>query len=391
MKKKIRVLRIIARLNTGGPAIHVTLLERLLSKEDYKSCLYTGEVSPGEGSMEELASTIDLKKSRFFGREIRLFKDFLALIELIFLIRKFRPHIVHTHTTKAGVLGRIAAILNGVPFIYHTFHGHLFHGYYSDFATEVIKFIERMLARFTTKIITLSETLVKEISDDYKIAPRDKFKIIPLGFAFENLSVDEDPNVIRSRYNTEPEDFVFGIIARMAPIKNHKMLILSLKKLVDQGTKVKPVLWIVGEGELSEELRDQVKELSLEEHVRFLGWHKQLGSIYKAMDIVTLSSKNEGLPVTVIEGLAMGKKIIAPKVGGIPDIMTDSDDGYIFKVDSVDELAEAMSLAIKNGKIGISTKRKKHIQKKYSVKNLVKNIETLYYSCIRKDLGSLKV
>ena len=341
--------------------------------------------------MEELASTIDLKKSRFFGREIRLFKDFLALIELIFLIRKFRPHIVHTHTTKAGVLGRIAAILNGVPFIYHTFHGHLFHGYYSDFATEVIKFIERMLARFTTKIITLSETLVKEISDDYKIAPRDKFKIIPLGFAFENLSVDEDPNVIRSRYNTEPEDFVFGIIARMAPIKNHKMLILSLKKLVDQGTKVKPVLWIVGEGELSEELRDQVKELSLEEHVRFLGWHKQLGSIYKAMDIVTLSSKNEGLPVTVIEGLAMGKKIIAPKVGGIPDIMTDSDDGYIFKVDSVDELAEAMSLAIKNGKIGISTKRKKHIQKKYSVKNLVKNIETLYYSCIRKDLGSLKV
>ena len=177
----------------------------------------------------------------------------------------------------------------------------------------------------------------------------------------------------------------------MATIKNHKMLILSLKKLVDQGTKVKPVLWIVGEGELSEELRDQVKELSLEEHVRFLGWHKQLGSIYKAMDIVTLSSKNEGLPVTVIEGLAMGKKIIAPKVGGIPDIMTDSDDGYIFKVDSVDELAEAMSLAIKNGKIGISTKRKKHIQKKYSVKNLVKNIETLYYSCIRKDLGSLKV
>ncbi len=391
MKKKIRVLRVIARLNTGGPAIHVTLLERLLSNEDYKSCLYTGKVSEGEGSMEELASMIDLRKSKFFGRDISLLKDILAAIELFFLIRKFQPHIVHTHTAKAGVLGRIAAILNGVPFVYHTFHGHLFRGYYSEFKTDIIKRIERFLGRFTTKIITLSETLVKEISDDHKIASREKFQIIPLGFAFENLSITEASGLIRERYNTDMKDFVFGIIARLVPIKNHKMLLEALKKVVDQKTKCKPVLWIVGEGELSQELRDLVKTLSVEENVRFLGWHKQLGSIYKALDIVTLSSKNEGLPVTIIEGLAMGKKVIAPIIGGIPDIMTDSEDGYLFEVDSVDGLAECMLIAIENGKTGISGKRRKHIRRRYSVRNLVKNIESLYYSGIRKDLGNLKI
>jgi glycosyltransferase involved in cell wall biosynthesis len=390
--KKIKILRIITRLNTGGPSLHVTFLEKGLKNKGYKSLLYTGRVDETEGSYLERAQRegVEIVYNPVLGRSISFWNDGKVFWHLFNLIRTYKPHIVHTHMSKAGFLGRLAAILNGVPLIFHTFHGHVFKGYFSKTKTNFYIFLEKLLAKYTTRLITLTPNLKKELTEIYKIAPEEKFAIIPLGFTFENLNINKDRNVVRNELHTPQQAIVLTIVARLVPIKNHSFLLKVFSKLKEKRPEKEFYLWIVGDGLLKEELIQQTKTLGIEKNVRFLGWKDNLGNIYNASDLAVLTSNNEGLPVALIEAMSVGKKVISSCVGGVSDLVKEPDNGYLFEPENENDFLNKLLIAIDKRDFSLSEKQRKIIRKKYHASRLIDDIDRLYQSELRKKTHFIK-
>ena len=233
----IRILRIIARLNIGGPAIHTVLLNAGLKKRGYETLLVTGTTETGEGDMADLASDrgVDLTVIDELSREIRPFRDTLSLVRTIDVIRRFRPHIVHTHTAKAGMLGRLAAFISGVPVRVHTFHGHVFHSYFGPTKTALFLNLERGLARITHRLVAISPLQKEELSSKFNVAPPSSFQVIPLGFEhLEELARARTTmrRSLRDELELDSDHLLVGIVGRLVPVKDHKTFLLAASELL---------------------------------------------------------------------------------------------------------------------------------------------------------------
>lgn len=329
----IKVARVIARLNTGGPAIHAISLARELPQKGFECSLFTGVIAKDEEDMLPLAvqQGIQLIVIPELSREISLIKDVRAFIRLLLELRRFRPDILHTHTAKAGVLGRLAALFVRIPVRIHTFHGHVFHGYFGYAKTQVFLWIERILACFTDCIVVLCHSQMRELVDIYRIAPENKIQIIPLGFDFSSYHGENIPKEgTRRAWQLTSMHYVCGFIGRLVPIKNPLLFVKAVQLLMRQrDAKPKDVgrsqesiaAVIVGGGILERPLRTFVEGHECKAQFKLVGWQSDMANIYSALDVVVLTSLNEGTPVALIEAMAAGKPFVATNVGGVKDLM----------------------------------------------------------------------
>ena len=386
-KKKYKIIRIIARLNIGGPALHCIILNSELDPEKYESKLLTGIESPAEGNMYELAVEKGVKPVVIdaLGREIFFKDDFRALLRLIKLISKEEPDIVHTHTAKAGTLGRVAAKLTGVPIIIHTFHGHVFHSYFGFFKTSFFLWLERLLAKLTDIIITVGEEQRREIIE-YRVAEASKVVSVPLGLDLKPFfELDYDPEEIRQKYAIPKGHFLVGIVARLVPIKNHNCFLEAAENVLRRFDKVH--FLVVGDGELREELKNRTRELGIEDRVIFTGFQYNLRMIYAGLDIVTLSSFNEGLPVALIEAMSAAKPVISTDVGGVRDLILDGENGLLVPSDNPAALADAIYYLLTH-QARMKSMGEAGRDKAYPLfdkQRLVEDIDRLYCSLLEKN------
>ena len=388
--KKLKILRIVTRLNIGGPAIHTTLLTREFSGDKFESRLLCGSVSRREGDMGYIAQTYGISPVYIpaLRREINPFCDFVAFFQILKYMVKFKPHIVHTHTAKAGTLGRLAAILTGVPVKIHTFHGHVFYKYFSKRKTKLFIFVERILAKFTDTIIAISDKQKDEIINKYKITRREKCHVVKLGFDLQKfLGIEHKRNIFREKFKFSENDILVGIIGRLAPIKNHKMFIDALSHLYRNGKRditerIKSV--IVGDGEMREELSAYARFNGLKEKLLFTGWLKDIDEVYAGLDIVALTSLNEGTPVALIEAMSSFKPVISTDVGGVKDAVGNAgflvaSNDYKAMGNEILNLAESTEIREKQGKIG-----RDFVKEAFSKERLVAELEALYSELMSK-------
>ncbi|MDF1664694.1 MAG: glycosyltransferase [Planctomycetota bacterium] len=319
----VKVMRIIARLNVGGPALHCLILAQKLNTFGFRTTLVAGQMADGEESYEKLFSdrpdiaTVPVTRLQRLTRLPSMFGDLLTLFELIRMMRKLRPAVVHTHTAKAGVLGRIAAFVTGVPVVVHTFHGHVLHGYFSPLISKGIALLERGLGVLTSAIVTLSPALRDELSGVFKVGPKRRFRIIPLGRDLDRFyDCERLRGSLRKELGLDSETPLLGCIGRLVPIKDHETLLRAFAELPMKTAH----LILAGDGELNDSLQEMSRVLGLEARVHFLGWRSDLPAIYSDIDALVLSSKNEGTPLSIIESFASSCPVVSTAVGGVPDM-----------------------------------------------------------------------
>jgi glycosyltransferase involved in cell wall biosynthesis len=388
MSNRLRVLRVIARLNIGGPAVHATLLTERLDPTRYDSRLVTGIEDPREGNYLDLysRSVSGLVVLPELGREIQGWSDLKAITRLIRLMREFRPHIVHTHTAKAGTVGRLAARLARVPLVVHTYHGHVLHSYFSSAKTRFFLAIERWLARRTDRLLTVSERVRQELLDLGVGSPK-RLTVIPLGLELDRfLTCESLRGQLRAELGTGPETLLVGIVARLVPIKRHEWFLEAAVKVTQRYPGCQFLL--VGDGERRQELEEFVRQLGLDGQVRFLGWQRDLERIYADLDLVALTSANEGSPVSLIEAMAAGRPVVSTRVGGVPDLVENGVAGLLVPPGDPAALAEAMTtlLADPQRRRLMGQAGRERVYPALSAQRLVRDIDQLYTNLLLDKL-----
>ena len=327
----IKVLRIINRFNIGGITYNVSYLSKYL-EDDFETLLVGGPEEEGEDSSLYIPEGLGLKPRVLheFQREINLKSDYKAYKEIKKIIREFKPDIVHTHASKAGAIGRLAAIDCNVPIIVHNFHGHVFHSYFGKLKTAFYKTIERYLAKHSTAIIAISNKQKQELSEVFHIAPKDKIHVVPLGFDLTKFTLNKEKNrkEFREKYNLKDDQLAIGIIGRLAPIKNHSLFIEAIAYLKQKGISNFKA-FIIGDGDTRDVITESCKINNVtwsnnptdDVDVIFTSWITNVEWALHGLDIVTLTSLNEGTPVSIIEAQAAGKYVVSTNVGGIEDVL----------------------------------------------------------------------
>lgn len=319
----MKIVSIITRLNVGGAAIQAILPARTLRDAGHEVILVAGSVPAGEGDMGYFAEAIGVQPVylRSMSRRVAPFDDLRAFIALVRLLRRHRPDLVHTHTAKAGSLGRIAAWLTRIPRV-HTFHGNVFRGYFSRRGTRLVVGIERALARLTDRIVVVSDAQRQEIAGEFAIAPPRKVQVVRYGFDLRELA-----RVAAARSYAPRPDFQIGWVGRLTPIKDPLLCIDIAAACYHQ----LELHWsLVGDGELRPQVESAIRERGLNE-VALLGWQRDMAALQSRLDVLLLTSRNEGTPVAIIEAMAAGTCVVAANVGGVPDLFaaeTESVDGY---------------------------------------------------------------
>ncbi len=341
-----KVLRIVNRFNLGGITYNVSYLSRFMP-EKFETLLIGGPEEKDEESSLFIPHSLGLKPIvlQELKRSINPLQDYLAYRKIRKIIREFRPDIVHTHASKAGFIGRLAAKHSRVPVIVHTFHGHVFEGYFSPALTLIIKTIERRLAGYCHCIVAISNEQKKQLSEKHRICDASKIKVIPLGFDLGRFTENqkEKRKAFRTRFGLTQDEIAIGIIGRLAPIKNHRLFIDAVLYTAKHSSR-KIKAFIIGDGKTKPELENYIREKYSTEQlgqnplILFTGWIKEADVALAGLDLVCLSSKNEGTPVSLIEAQAAGKFIVSTNVGGIKDILhagcgllSDAGDAAGFK------------------------------------------------------------
>jgi glycosyltransferase involved in cell wall biosynthesis len=382
---KIKILRVIARLNIGGPAIHVVNLHAGLDPTRFEQLLVVGTENPGEGSMLDYALSRGVKPFIIpeIVNEFNLTpKDLQALAKLCRLIWQERPHIVHTHTARAGLLGRLAGRLAGVPIVVHTYHGHVLHGYFSPVKTWLMRSMEHTLARMTDQIITVSERVKRELVS-YAVAPPAKIAVIPLGFDLKPfLRCQDQRGQFRHELSVSDGARLVSIVGRIFPIKNHRLFLDAAALVAAREPSV--LFVIVGDGVLRWEMEDHARELRIADRVIFTGWRRDLPRIYADTSILVVSSNNEGTAVSAIEAMAAGRPVVATRVGGLPDLITEGETGLLVPPGDPDGLASAVLRLLQDPgtacRMGQSARAM--VQERFSVRRLVVDMENLYHQLL---------
>ena len=394
--RKIKILRIITRLNIGGPAIHACLLTRELNEPnnaEFETKLICGSVSPGEGDMRYFAEEHGVEPLYVpaLRREINPFRDLAAFFGILNHMREYKPDIVHTHTAKAGMLGRFAAILTNAPVKIHTFHGNIFYGYFSKISTRIFMVAEKFLARFTDTIIAISRKQEDDVVRKYRITTPKKCHVIKLGFNLERfLSSKQKTDVFRKKFNFSKDEILIGMIGRLTAIKNHRMFIDVadyLNKTAGKDINGRMRFVIVGDGELKNRLFEYTRSKGLEERIFFTGWVRQVEEVYAGLDIVALTSINEGTPVSLIEAMSSARPVVATDVGGVRDavgeagVLVKSGD-YKAMGDTILKLAGSAEEREKLGSLGRNS-----VRDLFSKERLVSELRGLYKEELSKKTG----
>lgn len=380
----VKILRVITRLNIGGPAIHAILLSGSFNNKDgYMDILVTGKESASEGSMANLARTTGVVPIVLpeLGREISFSNDIKAFFKLFRIMRSEKPDIVHTHTAKAGTLGRLAAICAGVPIKVHTFHGHVFDSYFSPWKARCFLVIEKILALFTDKVVTVSESVRNEIVNKLKVTDDRKCVVIPLGFELEKfLKCEDKKGLFRKEMGFFGNTMLVGIVGRLVPIKNHTMFLDAAKKIAERYKDSDIVFVVVGDGELTGELKAYAGKIGVEKQVIFTGWRDDLPTVYADLDIVTLTSLNEGTPVSLIEAMAAKRAIVATDVGGVRDLLGEEETGLLVESGDAEGLARKIVYLLKNAnkRTELGMRGRDSVARKYSKERLLGDMQALY-------------
>jgi glycosyltransferase involved in cell wall biosynthesis len=386
---RIKILRVIARLNMGGPALHVAYLTAGLRERGYDTTLVAGSLARGEDSMAFVADARDVQIVRIdeLGREISPLRDLVATVRLARLIRRERPDILHTHTAKAGTVGRVAALLAGrrsPRIVVHTFHGHVLRGYFGPIRSWVFRLLERWLAARTTALIAVSP----QVRDDLValgVAPPERFAVIRLGIELgERVAAEQNGRAESRRYlGIEPGRFAVGWIGRMTAVKRTDDVLVAFKRLRDEG--VDAVLCMVGDGPDRPELERRAHELGIVRDTLFLGYQEDVAPFYAAFDALVLPSSNEGTPVSAIEALAAGRPVVATRVGGVPDVVQEGDDGFLVEPGATDDLADRLARLARDPELRERMGRagRERVLPRYAVERLVDDVDRLYRSLLR--------
>ncbi len=392
-----KIVRILNRFNVGGPTYNVAYLSKYIG-DDFETILIGGEKNESEASSEYILNDLDLSYTIVpqMRRSINPFQDILALWQIVKIIRKEKPDIVHTHAAKAGTLGRIAAFLCGVPVIVHTFHGHVFHSYFSSWKTKIFLIIERFLAKKSTAIVTISDIQKKELGDEFKICNPDKIHVIPLGFKLDNFieGIPEKRHSFRERYQFSEHTIVIGIVGRLVPVKNHELFLQAFQYCV-RHTQKDIRACIVGDGELKEYLYSVCESLDLSyahpdssyngESVIFTSWIQDVDKVYAGVDIVGLTSKNEGTPVSLIEAQASGKPIVSTNVGGIENIVEEGKTALLSE-NTVSDFSQKLLQIIDDDvlRTNMSSYASDVIVSKFDYRALCSNMNNLYSQLLKQ-------
>jgi glycosyltransferase involved in cell wall biosynthesis len=381
LPERVKVLRVIARLNMGGPALHVAYLTSGLTERGYDTTLVAGSLARGESSMQFVARDLGIEVTRLaqLHREVSPLYDTLAVLRLVSIIRRERPQILHTHTAKAGAIGRLAAVLSGParpPVIVHTFHGHVLRGYFSPPVSAAFRRIERALARTATKLVAVSP----QVRDDLVslgVAPAERFAVVRLGIDLESRITPGRNDDLRRLFGAG-DRFVVGWVGRMTAVKRTQDVLASFKGLLDRG--VDAVLCLVGDGPDRRQVEEQAHALGIARQCLFVGYQRDVSPYYGLFDAFLLPSANEGTPVVAIESLAAERPVVATRVGGVPDVVEHGVDGFLVDpgdvgaiTDRLEELARDPGLRARMGAAG-----RARVVPRYAVSRLIDDIDSLY-------------
>lgn len=394
-----KIVRIHNRLIVGGPALNVTLLSTYLSPQ-FETKLLVGKKDLHEkdaGYMAEQLGIVPIEITEM-RRSIQPLNDIKAYFKIKKIIKEFKPDIVHTHASKSGAIGRLAASACNVQLIVHTFHGHVFHSYFSKPVSWLIVAFERWLAKKTHAIIAISDLQKRELADVYKIAPANKIFTVPLGLNLEKFSEGQEGKriIFREKYGFDSNELVIGIIGRIVPIKNHAMFI-EVASLIKKKSGQNVRFAIIGDGDALPAIEKKCAALGLsysyyvttpklKTDVVVTSWEKEIDQVLAGLDIVALTSYNEGTPVSLIEAQAAFKPVVSTSVGGVRDVITHGENGFITAVDDARDFADYVMQLIndkglrdKMGNTGYNT-----VIERYSKARLVKDVKKLYLDFLER-------
>ncbi|PYR46272.1 MAG: glycosyltransferase family 1 protein [Acidobacteria bacterium] len=387
----IRVVRFVTRLNIGGPSIQVVELASRLSARGFETLLIHGEVGPQEGDMSYLlecaASPPRTKQLAALKRPISPASDARAAWKVYRLLCEFKPAIVHTHMAKAGAVGRLAALAynntagrRARARLVHTYHGHVLEGYFGLAKTRLFIAAERRLAGVTDRIVAVSQRIRDELVQEYRIGRHEQYRVVPLGFDLDALAAIEDEAraVARAALDIPPGATVVTTVGRLTAIKEQRLFLEVAQRVARLHAST--VFLIVGDGELREALEAAAVSLGIADRVRFLGWRRDLETVYGATDIFLLTSRNEGTPVALIESLAAGCVGVSTDVGGVADVMPTSDVGLMAPPGDAGQLADHVSrlVAEPGRRRAMGEAGRQRVVAQYGINRLVTDIDGLY-------------
>lgn len=384
-----KVLRIINRFNIGGPTYNATFLTRYLS-DDFETLLVGGLPEADESDSLHIPRSYGVEPVLIeeMKRLPNLASDRAAYKKLKQIIEEFKPDIVHTHAAKAGALGRKAAKACKVPVIVHTYHGHVFHSYFGKVKTALYKYIERRLAKQSDGIIAISPLQKDELSLQHKICPPEKIMVIPLGFDLHKFqeNLPEKRLQTRSNYQLNEDEVAVAIVGRLAPIKNHTLFLDAVELVLKQGVKAR--FFIVGDGSEKAMITERVNQLNqlYGKCIQCTSWITDIATFNAGMDLICLTSDNEGTPVSLIEAQACNLPVISTDVGGVRDIVKDGETGFIVPKKNADALAEKLTLLINSKEIRekMSQNGWKFVEEQFHYTTLVSNMENYYRTLLAK-------
>jgi glycosyltransferase involved in cell wall biosynthesis len=393
-----RILRILNRLIIGGPSKNAVYLSRYM-QPDFDTLLVIGGKEDHEQDADYLAAANNIEPTCIseMKRPISPYNDWTAYNKLKKLIKEFKPDIVHTHAAKSGALGRLAARHANVPVIVHTFHGHVFHSYFNSVKTNFFIRTERYLAGLSDAIVAISDVQKKELSGDFKIAAADKFRVIPLGLDLDNFIIDQEEkrNKFRTEFGLDDETVAIGIIGRLVPIKNHSLFLKALKYVLNN-TRVKIKAFIIGDGESREGIVQMANGLDIKftrhtdtihpHPLIFTSWRTDIDTICAGLDIIALTSLNEGTPVSLIEAQAAGKPIVSTRVGGIADVVLENKTALLSEITDETTFCNNLLLLVNDPALRqkFSYAGKDHVISKFSYHRLVNDMSSLYHDLLDK-------
>ncbi|MFN0032050.1 MAG: glycosyltransferase [Flavobacteriales bacterium] len=374
----LRVLRLVNRFNLGGPTYNAAYLTKGLAPQ-YETTLAGGHPLPDEAHSGFIMQKLDVPYIEIneMRRSINPVNDMRALMRIIRMVRSVRPHIVHTHAAKAGVLGRLAAWYCRVPVVVHTYHGHVFSGYFSEWKTALVKAFERWLASRTTAVITISALQHHEIVDVHRICAPGKAHIIPLGFDLERFTVGQNEKRahFRKQYELKESEIAIGIVGRFAPVKNHVLFFEALKLL---DTQQPWKAFVIGDGDLRSRYEDDARTLG--GRVIFTSWIEDMDVAMAGLDVVALTSINEGTPVSLIEAQAAAKPVVTTNAGGVRDCVLDGHSGIVVDDFEAKTFAAALTSLIEDERLRqrMGMEGRQHALHHFGQQQLVNDMKKLY-------------
>ncbi|XZF13795.1 glycosyltransferase [Chitinophagaceae bacterium MMS25-I14] len=393
-----RVLRILNRLIIGGPALNATYLTKYM-EPDFETMLVIGGKDDHEQDATHLSERLGITPVVVpeMKRAINFSSDRAAYQKIKALIKEFKPDIVHTHAAKSGTIGRLAAFNCDVPVVLHTFHGHVFHSYFSKWKTNAFINIERYLARRSSGIIAISDLQKHELADVYKICPDEKINIIPLGFDLNRFSdmQEQKREQFRSKYYIAPDEIAIGIIGRIVPVKNHSLFVAAAARVLAQtGQKVRFI--IIGDGDMRPQMENELKQAGIDyayapQELRrataiCTSWQTEMDEVIAGLDIIALTSHNEGTPVSLIEAQAAARPVVSTNVGGVADVVMNGRTGYITEKGNAEAFADALLLLAEQEELRLlfGQEGRKHVFSKYSYQRLVGDMSEYYYKLLEQ-------